>query len=306
MFLPQVTVLLFAAAAAVTVTPTPTPTETPRPRSLAGSRRIRPTSTSSMPTASFGVGNSGRSSTRTLGASLRMSAASSAESASPSSTQIASECPTSTGTRTHVADTGRSGSSMIFRVSATSFDSSSDSSPTQSQSITRLCSDDGSARSCSIRSAPAWGRHFLPAAGFPAGVFCCGRKRAGPGDRLVRRDAHACEADCVVQRLEHARERDRAAVRVRDDPVALQCLQGTRSVHLRHDERIAVDEAVRRRLVDADRAPRRGVWHQRTARRRPDREEAKVEVACGQPLGCRLLDLDLVVAEAEAPACRAR
>ena len=43
------------------------------------------------------------------------------------------------------------------------------------------------------------------------------RLRAGARDRLVGRDAHAREAGLLVQRLEHARERDRAAVRVRDD-----------------------------------------------------------------------------------------
>ena len=57
-----------------------------------------------------------------------------------SSIQTASACPTSTGTRTVVALIGRSGSSRILRVSARSFDSSSVSSPSQLQSIARLCS----------------------------------------------------------------------------------------------------------------------------------------------------------------------
>jgi hypothetical protein len=51
---------------------------------------------------------------------------------------------------------------------------------------------------------------------------------------------------------------DRAAVRVCDDPVALKGLERTPAVHLRHHERIAVDEAVRGGLVDADGSRRRG------------------------------------------------
>ena len=84
-----------------------------------------------------------------LGRLLRRRAASS------SSTQTASAWPTRTGTRTVVALIGSSGSSRIFCVSARIFDSSSVSSPSQLQSIARLCSSCGSARSCSIRCAPA-------------------------------------------------------------------------------------------------------------------------------------------------------
>src|SRR4051812_34053931 len=60
-----------------------------------------------------------------------------------------------TGTRTHVAWMGSSGSSMIFRVSSRNFDSSSNSSPSNSQSIRRSWSAWGSFRSRSIDCAPA-------------------------------------------------------------------------------------------------------------------------------------------------------
>ncbi len=60
-----------------------------------------------------------------------------------------------TGTRTQVAEIGRSGSSRIFRVSARSFASSSDSSPSHVQSITRSCSSGRSFASASTRRAPA-------------------------------------------------------------------------------------------------------------------------------------------------------
>ena len=87
--------------------------------------------------------------------SRRIAAASCPEIGLSNSAQIASECDTSTGTRTQVALTGRSGSSMILRVSARSFDSSSDSSPSHDQSIVRLWSLGCSARSCSMRCQPA-------------------------------------------------------------------------------------------------------------------------------------------------------
>ena len=117
-----------------------------------------------------------------------------------------------TGTRTHVALIGSSGSSRILRVSARIFDSSSDSSPSKSQSMREVVLARRLARSS---------LHPL---------------RAGAGDRLVGRDAHAREAGGVVQRLQHAGERDRAAVRVRDDAVVLE---RAGAVHLGHDERDA-------------------------------------------------------------------
>ena len=116
------------------------------------SLRIRPTSTSSIPAALPGDGNC---STRTLGEAARISVASSGRSGSSNSAQTASACPTITGTRTHVALIGRSGSSMILRVSSRSFDSSSNSTPSKSQSIRRSCACCGSLRSRSIAEAPA-------------------------------------------------------------------------------------------------------------------------------------------------------
>ena len=92
---------------------------------------------------------------RTLGAAASSPRACSAESGRSVSTQTASACPTSTGTRTHVALIGSSGSSMIFRVSARSFDSSSNSTPSKSQSMRRSCVPGASASSRSIDCAPA-------------------------------------------------------------------------------------------------------------------------------------------------------
>ena len=120
-----------------------------RPSGRGGSgRRARRRSPRALP----GEGNS---STRTDGAAASSSRARSAESSSSNSTQIASAWPTITGTRTHVAWIGSSGSSMIFRVSSRSFDSSSNSSPSKSQSMRRSCSSCGSLRSRSIDCAPA-------------------------------------------------------------------------------------------------------------------------------------------------------
>ena len=92
---------------------------------------------------------------------------------------------------------------MILRVSARSFASSSDSSPSHVQSMTRLCSPDGSAAQL---------LHPLS---------------AGAGHGLVGGDVDAPQRGRLVQRLEDAGERDRAAVRVRDDSVALERLEGT-------------------------------------------------------------------------------
>jgi hypothetical protein len=52
-----------------------------------------------------------------------------------------------------------------------------------------------------------------------------------------------------VQRFERHRQRDRAAVRVREDPGVLA---RPAAIDLRNDERDAVLEPVRRRLVDDD------------------------------------------------------
>ena len=220
------------------------------------SRRMRPTSTSSPPAASAGSGSpagAGRGRSAPRRGSRSRPRARAAPRTRPRSPPSGRRAP---GTRTHVALIGRSGSSRILRVSARSFDSSSDSSPSQVQSITRSWSAGGSA---------AEPLHAL---------------RAGARDRLVGRDADALQAGRVVERLEHAGERDRAAVRVGDDPVALERLERAGAVHLGHDERVAVDEAVGGRLVDADRAARpTAMRDELAARARADREEEEVDVA---------------------------
>ena len=102
------------------------------------------------------------------------------------------------------------------------------------------------------------------------------RLRAGAGDRLVRRDAHAHEPGRLVQRLQDAGERDRAAVRVGDDAVVLE---RAHRIHLRHDERNAGLEPVGRRLVDRERAAAHGVRHELAGGARADREQEDVDVA---------------------------
>ncbi len=106
-------------------------------------------------------------------------------------------------------------------------------------------------------------------------------------DRLVGGDAHPDEPSGVVEGLERAGERDRAAIRVRDDPVVLE---RARRVHLRHDERDPRLEPVGGRLVHRDRAAADGVGDELAARGGADREETEVEVSCGERLGRRLLD----------------
>ena len=130
--------------------------------------------------------------------------------------------------------------------------------------------------------------------------------RSCTGDGLVRRHTDAHQPRFVVERLEHAGQRDRAAVRIRDDAVTSQRLERPLAVHLRHDERIAVDQAVRGRLVDADRAGGRGDGNELTAGRRADREEEQIDVAGTEGCGRRLFDEQLVVAERDAGARRAR
>ena len=228
--------------------------------STVGSRRMRPTRTSSIPAALPGLG---KSSTRTDGAASRSARACSAESGSSVSIQTASAWPTITGTRTQVAWIGRSGSSMILRVSARSFDSSSNSSPSKSQSMRR---------SCSVGRLVREPVHRL---------------RAGAGDRLVGRDPDAGEAGLLVERLEDAGERDRAAVRVGDD-AAVADRAG--AVHLGDDERDPVLEPVGGGLVDRDRAARDGVRDELARGAGADREEEDVDVAARERLRRRLLD----------------
>ena len=71
------------------------------------------------------------------------------------SIQIASAWPTTVGTRTQVAVTGSSGSSRILRVSSRIFVSSSNSTPSNSQSMRSRWSSADSPRSFSIASEPA-------------------------------------------------------------------------------------------------------------------------------------------------------
>ena len=113
------------------------------------------------------------------------------------------------------------------------------------------------------------------------------RLRARAGDRLVRRDAHAHEARRIVQRLQHARERDRATVWVRDDAVVLERAIG---IHLGHDEWDARLEPVCRRLVDRDCASSDRKRHELTRRARPDGEEKHVDVAARERFRRCLLD----------------
>ena len=108
-----------------------------------------------------------------------------------------------------------------------------------------------------------------------------------------------------MERLQDARQRDRAAVRVGDDPVARESLERPAAVHLGDDERIAVDEPVRGGLVDAEGAGRGRDRNELPARGRTDREEEEIDVAGAERLGRRLLDDELVVAVRHARARRA-
>ena len=102
-----------------------------------------------------------------------------------------------------------------------------------------------------------------------------------------------------MQRLQRQGERDRAAVRVREDAVVLE---GALAVHLGDDERDPGLETVRRRLVDRDRAAADGRRDELARRARADREEEHVDTGTGQRIRRRLLDRPL----AELPSCRAR
>jgi hypothetical protein len=90
-----------------------------------------------------------------------------------------------------------------------------------------------------------------------------------------------------VQRLQHAGERDRAAVRVCENSVVRE---RARSVHLGHDERDPGLEPVRRGLVDGHRATANRVRHELERRRRAHREEREVDAAGRERLRPCLLD----------------
>ena len=93
-----------------------------------------------------------------------------------------------------------------------------------------------------------------------------------------------------MQRLEHAGERDRAAVRVRDDARRLDRLERAAAVHLGHDERVAVREPVGARLVDDERAALDRVRDELARGAVPTEKSDEVEAARGERLRRRLLD----------------
>ena len=89
---------------------------------------MRPTATGSRPVTSVGIGkrlDAKSSISSTPGAWANRARASSTGKGSSNSMLMASEWARSTGTRTQVADTRRSGSPMILRVSLSIFNSSS-------------------------------------------------------------------------------------------------------------------------------------------------------------------------------------
>ena len=191
-----------------------------------------------------------------------------------SSTQTASECPTITGTRTHVAEIGRSGSSRILRVSARSFASSSDSSPSQRPVHHEVVRPSGgSCASASIRCAPApetdWYVETRTARAPPPRGGACRTQVSG-----------------IVQQFGFATIRSRSSA---------------------SSARFAVDLRARRagsRRPGGTRTtcrcrsrPRRRRRDELAARRRADREEEQVDVAGAERLGRRLLDDELAVAE---------
>ena len=172
---------------------------------------------------------------RTDGAAASSSVARSGESGCSVSSQIASAWPTTTGTLTHVAWIGRSGSSMILRVSARSFDSSSNSSPSKSQSMRRSCSSGLSPRRRSIACAPAPETDWYVAT----------RTRASPASSYSGLSTHVSG---IVQQF---------GLATMPPPSGPLPARGRRSP--RHDERDARLEPVGRRLVDRERAAAHGV-----------------------------------------------
>ncbi len=113
---------------------------------------------------------------------------------------------------------------------------------------------------------------------------------AGARHRLVGRDPHALEPCGVVQRCERHRQRNRAAVRVRDDS---RVLERALAIHLGHDERDTRLEPESRRLVHAERTRSGREGNELATDLGADREEADVEVAGAQRRGRRLLDLEV-------------
>ena len=93
-----------------------------------------------------------------------------------------------------------------------------------------------------------------------------------------------------MQRCERHRQRNRAAVRVRDDPGVLV---RTLAIHLGHDERDTCLEPESRRLVHAERTGSCCERDELATDLGADREEADVEVAGAQRRGRRLLYLEV-------------
>ena len=87
--------------------------------------------------------------------------------------------------------------------------------------------------------------------------------RAFPGDRLVRGDAHRPQPGLLVERLEHKRQRNGRAVRIRNQAVVLE---RPPAVHLRHDKRHARLEPERLGLVHAERSGANGARNELSAR----------------------------------------
>src|SRR5690606_28266026 len=127
--------------------------------------RIRPTYVGSVPTTSAGVGNTrlaGSSSTTTVGAASSTSRAPSTVTSRSNVAWMASECVVTTGTRTQVAETFRSGMPRIFRDSLRTLSSSDDqpsslSEPAHGTTLSASGAGNGeSARSgTALRTSPA-------------------------------------------------------------------------------------------------------------------------------------------------------
>ena len=117
-----------------------------------GSARTRPTITSSTPMACPWPGSSRAASQAPPRGCARPPPARAARSVS---IHTDSAWPTTTGTLTQLALKGRSGSSRILRVSSRSLTSSSNSTPSNSQSMRSWWSSGSSARRSSIASEPA-------------------------------------------------------------------------------------------------------------------------------------------------------
>ena len=180
------------------------------------------------------------------------------------STQTASAWPTITGTRTQVALTGRSGSSRIFRVSSRSFASSSNSSPSKSQSMRRSCSSGVSARSRSIDCAPAPETDWYVAT----------RTRVRPAASW---SGFRAQVSGIVQQFGLA--------------TMPSCSARALAVHLGHDERHAVCEPVGRRTCrPRSRRPRRRGGRARALAEVPTEKRQRSSSPRRQRLGRRLLD----------------